>query len=142
MRTVVNTAMNLRGFHDVGGALQFLWYGDIAWCRKCPDLHQLSPSAWVLSVMLCHSECNRTTEQQNNTGSSHSVRPNHRLAARTLATRSLSIGEGSLGSTERLKWRSRQSVRSSVTWYQRLNHMSNLHGIRYRRSLRKVVQQA
>jgi hypothetical protein len=56
--------MNLRGFHDVeGGALRFLWYGHIAGCREYPDLHQVSPSAWVGSVRRVVSQ---QVQQQNN----------------------------------------------------------------------------
>jgi hypothetical protein len=46
-----------------GGALHFVWYGHIGGCREYPDLHQVSPSAWVGSVRRVVSQ---QVQQQNN----------------------------------------------------------------------------
>ena len=82
LRAVVNTAMNLRGFHNVGGrALHFLWYARIASCciQTCTRyhlVHGVCPSCCVTA------SATTTTEQHNNTGSGHSLGPDHRLTAK------------------------------------------------------------
>jgi hypothetical protein len=39
-----------------GEALYFSRFACIASCREYPNLHHESPSAWIMSVVLCHSQ--------------------------------------------------------------------------------------